>query len=399
MNRILFVDDESKVLDGIKRLFYADRKHWDMAFAQNAEDALKLCEAAPFDLVISDMRMPGMDGAKFLGIVRDRYPDAVRIVLSGYAETESTSRVIPVAHRFLNKPCDPATLRSTIERLCALRDLLSTPEIRRIIGVVSDLPSLSSTYRSLTQALRDPDVSMRKVAEILARDVAMSAKILQLVNSAFFGLGHKVTGLQEAATYLGLETLKNLALVTETFGVFKPSSSMSQAAFEAIQQHSYKTAEIIGLLPLDRKFRDDAIISGLLHDIGRVAMASKLPDMQRAVVAHAQEYHCRWFEAEEELLGTSHAEIGAYLLGLWGIPDATVQAVAHHHRPERISHSGLDASLAVYIADLLTHEENAHEQPSAGFRDQDMKYLDSLGLLPQLDEFRRLAADRLAPAR
>ena len=196
MKRILFVDDESKILDGLQRMLHADRKHWDMEFAVGGEAALQACEKASFDVVISDMRMPGMDGATLLGQIRDRYPGTARIILSGYSEITLVARSVHVAHRFLGKPCEASELRSMIERVCTLQDVLCTPEIRAIIGTVGALPSLSTSYNALTQALSRPDTSISQVADILEHDVAMSAKVLQLVNSAFFGLAQTVTSLQ-----------------------------------------------------------------------------------------------------------------------------------------------------------------------------------------------------------
>ncbi|MFZ1130081.1 MAG: response regulator [Terriglobales bacterium] len=393
MKRILFVDDESKILDGMRRMLYSDRKRWEMEFADSGEAALEKCEAAKFDVVISDMRMPGMDGATLLGHICDRYPDTVRIILSGYSEVALTTRAVPVAHRFLAKPCNAAELQSTIERVCTLQDLLSSPEIRRIIGAVGQLPSLSSTLTSLTEAVRDPNTSMNRVADIIEQDLAMSAKVLQLVNSAFFGLAQKVTSLRNAVTYLGMETIKNLALASETFRVFVPDRRIPQSVCESMQHNAHRAAAIASALPMDKKSREVAVVAALLHDIGRLIMASKMPDQFCAVMARSEERGCEYFEAEEELLGTSHAEIGAYLLGLWGIPNLAVEAIAHHHHPTRIPHSGFDISMAVYVADLLAHELEAHPEDATGSQvgEADRACLETLGILPRFAEFRELA--------
>ena len=399
MKRILFVDDESKVLDGIRRMLHADRERWDLQFAVGGEAALKACEAGSFDVVISDMRMPGMDGATLLGHVRDRFPSTARIVLSGYSDGGLSTRAVPVAHRFLTKPCNGGDLRAMIEKVSILQDLLSTAELRRIVGSIGELPSLSNTYTSLLQALRDESSSITTVAQIIEHDMGMSAKVLQLVNSAFFGLAQTVTTVQSAASFLGLETIKNLALASETFRVFIPDARIPQAVCESIQSHTQTTAVIIAALPIERKLRDVCVLSGLLHDIGRLVLASKMPDQFCAAVALATERGCQPFEAEEELLGLSHAEIGAYLLGLWGMPNLAVEAIAHHHHPTRISHTGLDSSAAVYVADLLAHhiEEHPKDATGAELRKSDRDCLETMGLLPQFAEFRALAGEALLP--
>ena len=395
MRRILFVDDESKILDGLQRMLHADRKLWEMEFAVGGEAALQACERGSFDVIISDMRMPGMDGATLLAHIRDRYPETARIILSGYSEMTLATRSVHVAHRFLAKPCDAADLRATIERVCTLQGVLCTPQIRKVIGTVGTLPSLSTTYNALKQALGRPDTSISTVAEILSQDVGMSAKVLQLVNSAFFGLAQTVTNLQSAASYLGMETIKNLALVSEAFKVFQPHSRIEQTVIERIQAQAQMTAGIAVVLPTDPKTREVTVLAALLHDVGRLVLASKMPDQFCAVIALTAERGCEPFQAEEEILGTSHAEIGAYLLGLWGFPNLAVEAIAHHHHPDRIPHSGFDSSITLYVAGLLAYELEVHPEDKTGaeLREFDRACLEKLGILSKFPEYRRLAIE------
>jgi HD-like signal output (HDOD) protein len=392
LKRILFVDDESKILDGIRRMLHGDRKRWDMHFAGSGEDALIACEKGVFDIVISDMRMPGMDGATLLAHVRDRFPSSARIVLSGYSEAALAARAIPLAHRFLTKPCVAAELQSTIERVCGLQDLLSTPETRDIVGMVGELPSLSTTYISLTKAVEEPEITTRRVADIIGNDLAMSAKILQLVNSAFFGLGQKVTNLQTAVSFLGIGTIKNLACATEAFRAFVPDARIPQAACESMQQHAQRTAAVASALVANSKIRDVTVLAALLHDIGSLILASKAPDKFCAAAALATERGCKGFEAEKELFGTTHAEIGAYLLGLWGIPELSIEAIAHHHHPTRIPHTDFDATTAVYIADLLSEKlETRQGSAKIEIEESERACLESLGVLSRFPDFCDLA--------
>jgi HD-like signal output (HDOD) protein len=387
MKRILFVDDESKILEGIRRMLHADRNRWEMHFTVGGAAALQACEAGTFDVVVSDMRMPGMDGATLLAQVRDRFPRSARIILSGYSELTAATRAVPVAHRYLAKPCSASDLQSTIERLCSLQDVMRTPEILKIVGTIGELPSLSSSYTALSAAVQDPEASIEDVAKIVDRDIAMSAKVLQLVNSAFFGLARAVTKVQHAVSYLGIGTVKNLALASEAFRVFVPDPRVPREICESMQIHAQRTATIAAVLPVDPKLRDVTVLAALLHDVGRLVLASKMPDKFCQALALAAERKCHSFEAEEELIGTSHAEIGGYLLGLWGIPNLAVEAIAYHHHPARIPHSGLDSSLAVYLADLLSHQD----QDKAELPESDRACLEGLGLLPQFAEFRELA--------
>ena len=397
MKRILFVDDETNVHDGIRRMLYASRNSWDIKFAASAEAALQACEADSFDAVITDMLMPGMDGATLLGHVRDRYPSTTRVLLSGYIAGYLETRALAVAHRFLLKPCGESELRTTIERLFSLQDLLSSAEIRRIVGTDRELPSLSTTYSRLAQAVMDASTSNRQVTDIIQEDAAMPAKILQLTNSGFFGLSRGVTNISGAIDSLGMETVKNLALIFEAFRVFEKDSRIPPPVYDSIQRHSFETAAIAGALPVKRGIRKVTVVAALLHDIGSLFLASRMPDQFNSVHLLANETGRQPYQVEEELLGVSHAEIGAYLLRSWGIPNVAVEAIAHHHHPARIHHSEFDCSVAVYVADLLAREPEGDPEDSKKLEiaECDRVCLDTLGVLHSLDEFRELAQANL----
>jgi HD-like signal output (HDOD) protein/CheY-like chemotaxis protein len=390
MKRILFVDDESNILESLRRMLHADRCRWEMIFVVGAEAALHAFEEhGGFDVIVTDMLMPGMNGAELLRIVRDRFPDTARLILSGYAETAYATQVISVAHQLLNKPCDKTELRTAIERVCTLQDILSTPELRAIIGSISTLPSLSKSYNALARAVQMPLVSIEEVARIIGQDIAMSAKILHLVNSAFFGLPRKVTQIQAAINYLGMDTIRNLALTSEAFTVFKPDTAFQRSMLESLQERAHRAAAIINVFGLDPGERDIAIVAALLRDIGYFIVAWKMPERFSAIMEMVEREGCTSLRAEESILGITHAEIGAYLLGLWGIDSQVVEAVAHHHRPTRIPHSKLDASVAVYLAGLLLEQIETHPEDENGTElcESDRS---SLCLLELLEQYPRL---------
>jgi HD-like signal output (HDOD) protein len=356
MRRVLFVDDEPRILEGLRRMLRPQRHEWEMAFASGGEAALALLEASPYDVIVSDMRMPGLDGAALLSRVREQYPHMVRIVLSGHTELATALRVVPVAHQFLAKPCDAEMLRVAIERACHLRALLSNESIRQTVTALGDLPSVPRTYQALTEALADPDTSLQHVSRIIEQDVGVSAKVLQLVNSAFFGIAHSMTSIQSAVAYLGINTLKNLVLSAEIFRAFKPTRHLAGFSIETLQYHAQLTAHIAGRLPVVKHLSDIAVVAGMLHDVGKLILAWKLSEHFHAVLVEAATQQCPAYQVEERMDGFSHAEIGAYLLGLWGIPYSVVEGVALHHSPTRVPHQNFDAVWAVYVANLLAHE-------------------------------------------
>jgi HD-like signal output (HDOD) protein/CheY-like chemotaxis protein len=394
MRRVLFVDDEPKILEGLQRMLRAQRHEWEMAFAPGGEAALALMAASPFDVIVSDMRMPGMDGAKLLARVRELHPHVVRIVLSGHTSLSTALRAVPVAHQFLAKPCDTATLRVAIERACHLKALLSDDSIRRTVGALRDLPSLPRTYDALTQALADPDTSLRKIAGIVEQDVGISAKVLQLVNSAFFGVAHSITNIEHAVIYLGINTLKSLTLSVEIFRVFEPKTPLPGFSLERLERHARLAAHISARLPVPKHLADIPMVAGMLHDVGKLILAWKLRERFTKLLAQAAEEHCPLYKVEEREYGFSHAEIGAYLLGLWGLPYILVEAVALHHGPNRVPHQNFDAVSAVYVANLLAHELEAPSSEVSLKDDTEThrEELAALGVDPDLAAWRAMAA-------
>jgi len=394
MRRVLFVDDEQQFFDGLQRVLRPQRHEWEMAFAPSGNAALAIMEASPFDVVVSDMRMPGMDGAALLGLVREKYPQVVRIILSSHAELSTALRVVPVAHQFVAKPCDAEMLRVAIERACHLKALLHDDSIRRTVGALSELPSLPRTYHALTLALADPEVSLRKIAGIVELDVGISAKVLQLVNSAFFGVARSITNVQNAVSHLGTSTLKSLVLSVEVFRVFAPKAPIEGFSLENLQRHARLAAYVAARLPVPNHLIDIATVAGMLHDVGKLVMAWKLPVRFKKLMAEAREEHSPLYKVEEREYGFSHAEIGAYLLGLWGLPYAVVEAVALHHAPNRVPHRSFDAASAVYIANLLTKELDSSPPPpwEDGLQSSE-EYLDSFGVQDEIPNWRAMAAE------
>ncbi len=392
MKRILFVDDEPKVLEGLQRTLRAQRHEWEVAFASGGDAALTMLAAAPFDVVVSDMRMPGVDGAALLEIVRQQYPSILRIILSGYTEMEASLRAVPVAHQFLLKPCDPETLRTAIDRATSLVEVLNSKMMASLVGAMQELPSLPRTYMELRKALADPETPIDRVVRIVEKDVAISAKILQLVNSAFFGLTRDVSDVKMAVSYLGINILQNLVVSVEAFRMFQPKKSIPGFSIEELHAHSQLTARIAARFSADYKLPTAVVVAALLHDVGKLVIAERAPDHFARAISGAREDGRSLFTVEEELIGISHAEVGAYLLSLWGLPYPVVEAVAHHHHPERVSQRTLDMINVVYLSNLLAHENSCESgQTALAHQGMDPKLLQDIGMADQLPEWRHMA--------
>jgi HD-like signal output (HDOD) protein len=286
-------------------------------------------------------------------------------------------------------------LRVAVERACHLKALLSDESIRRTVIALGDLPSVPRTYEALMQAVADPDVTLQKVSKIIEQDVGVSAKVLQLVNSAFFGMAHSMTNIQSAVSYLGINILKNLVLSVEIFRAFKPQRELPGFSLEELQRHAQLTALIAGRLPVPKHLGDIAVVAGMLHDVGKLILAWKLSEHFKKVLAEALAAHCPVYVVEERADGFSHAEIGAHLLGLWGIPYSVVEGVALHHGPNRVPHQSFDVVSAVSVANFLAHElvQSTGEGAAVYNLEDYQEELVRLGFSDMLPQWRAMAKE------
>ncbi|MFQ5718004.1 MAG: HDOD domain-containing protein [Acidobacteriota bacterium] len=381
MKRVLFVDDEERVLDGIRRMMRSMREEWAMEFAASGAAALEVMEKHPFDIVVADMKMPGMDGATLLQEVKRRQPGTIRIILSGHSEKELVMKAVGPTHQYLNKPCDPDVLKTTIDRAYGLRALLESPALKKITSGLDSVPSLPALYQQVVAELQKPGASLPTIGRVIQSDMGMSAKILKLVNSAYFGLAQRISSVERAVTYLGLETISALVLGTSIF-LESDEPRPGGLDLEALWHRSMKTAAfaraICGSEDLDKQTADDAFLAALLHDIGKIILAVNMPGPYADVMEAVSSRTNAVWKIEEQRLGTHHAAIGAYLIGLWGLPDSVVEAIAYHHAPSSCPTSEFGSLTIVHAACALAAHPEA-VMPAAA-PTADCAYLEALGL-------------------
>lgn len=358
--RVLFVDDERRVLEAIERTLFQMDVDWEASFAEGGVAALAELSRAHYDVIVSDMRMPGMDGATLLARVCQEYPHMARIVLSGQTDEAAAFRVVHVAHQFMSKPCAADTLRQVIERTRELRLWLSEERLQATVGRIDRLPSTPRLFSALSKALDDEAASAETVAAIVRQDPAMSSKVLQVVNSSFFSSGSTVSDIRTAVTRLGMKTIRNLALGIGAFDSVGKSRHCSSAALDALQRRSLAVAKLAGRIAQGREDADAAFMAGLVCDVGELILAAT---------------------PEPEADAVTHAEVGAFLLGLWGLPFPIVEAVANHHQPLRNAHDRLGLPQIVWLAACLVQGV----QPNA-------EYVDRIGAQALLPQFMRMTA-------
>jgi HD-like signal output (HDOD) protein/CheY-like chemotaxis protein len=386
---ILFVDDDINLINGLRRSIRGYVRDWELHFATSGQEALMLLSQHVVDVIVSDMRMPGMDGGELLEIVSEKYPNAVRFILSGHTDQEMALRSSNVAHQFIAKPCDTSKLVETIQHSLKLRELQTNPQLVNVVTSIKKLPSLPSLYIRLVEEMESPDVTLKSLADIIANDMTMTAKVLQLVNSAFYGLPTKITNLPHAVAILGINTLKMLVLGMHIFSEYSGYIT-ADLSIEQLWDHSIGSGNLARLIArnvvLDISTSDDSQVAGVMHDIGKL-LELNIPDFYADLQACVKK-GMPVLEAEYELLGTSHAELGAYLLGIWGLPDTIVQAVAYHHYPSRQAESHFSALTAVHVANGIINQNGDNQKKAE--QSFDMVYLNKMGLDNKIVEWENI---------
>ncbi len=430
MRKILFVDNNSDSTQKFKKTLRSISREWEIETVVNGNEALNLMSKSPFDAVVSDIMIQGMGGVEFLDTVNDRYPETVRIIHSAFTEPEMVLKSKNTVHQFLMKPCSAETMKNTIERTCILRDLLRGEALKKIIAGIRTLPSLPVLYNQIVAEMQSSEPSLRKVGYLISQDVSMSAKTLQLVNSALFGLSQKIADPQQAVVYVGIETLKALVLSFHVFSSFEEEAESCGFSLSKMWRHSLMTSRLAKNIArvenADRKVMEKAMISGMLHDLGKLILF-KVPGKYKEVMSLIETTGCSSAEAEYAVMDTSHAELGAYLLGLWGLPGNIVETVAFHHNPSKLIDnmfvlqnkpskevlyktkpedvdsssqsvekysSGFSTLTAVHIANALTMQDDCSSETTS-FPYVDMSYLKRLGLTDKLPEWIELYKDTM----
>jgi len=327
-----------------------------------------------------------MDGNELLDQISQKYPAILRFVLSGNSSDSQILKSAHLVHQMIPKPCDMEHMYNIVERACRLRDLLSNPELRRLITGIKTLPSVPLLYNRLVKELQSENASAQTIGNIISQDAAMTAKILQMVNSAFFGLADNVSSPQRAVTILGLNTMKALVLGIHVFSEFQTKTYLP-ISIDSLWKHSMLVSNLSFSIARDLHLsvseQENARVSGILHDIGRLISFS-IPIFFQNVQSNKKGLVS--IETEYQLLGTSHAEMGAYLLGIWGLPSPIVEAITFHHRPgEQISEKA-DLITALHTANGLANMCQVEKETQYGPY-LDVHYLERVGVLNRLDEW------------
>lgn len=397
IKRIIFVDDEVMILQALERMLTALSNDWDMTFVESGEKALEIMDKEPqFHVVVSDIRMPGMDGLEFLSEVRKRHPHTVRFALSGHTDSKVLFKASSITHQFLSKPCEPQVLHNLIARAFALRDHLDDGDLKQTLHDMGALPSLPALYKEIMDEITSIKPSLERISAIIQQDVSMSAKLLQIVNSAFVQPGMHISNVHQAVNLLGIDNVKNLVLMVEVVSPLKSAFNTDDFGFDQLWEHSMTVARYAMTISQsesdDEKVAYDAFTAGLLHDVGKLILATKMPEKLHQAFMLARENSISLFQAEKEIFGATHAQVGGYLLELWGLPDPIVEAITWHDYPSlcpedayaTTNRTGFSTLTAVHVANYFCEDDEFAEA------EVDHVHLNMLGLTDRMEDWLNL---------
>jgi HD-like signal output (HDOD) protein/CheY-like chemotaxis protein len=390
--RILFVGEDQALCQDFQACCPGPEGAWTVQHVRTEEEALALCHQQTIAAVVADVNVGGKSGTELLDAFMRRQPKALRVIISDLADVESTMKCIGHAHHHVLKPCSAQTLLQVLEQAFAQEAWLPSEPVQGLIAQMRQVPSPLKAYAQIVEEMKSPSCSLEKIAELIAQDPAITAKVLQLANSAVFGLQLNIIRPSEAIGYIGLEVTRAVVLLAHTFSSFD-QLKLVRFSMEDLWRHSVRVGQLARRLAVLESAGEDlaeqAFVAGLLHDIGKLLFAANHGGLFGKVLRLAREQHCNLWEAEAQVLpGVGHAELGATVLGIWGLPKTITEAVAVHHCPWRQRGRTFSAVTAVHVGNILDHED--HPDPSIILPSQiNTSYLKDIGLAGRVEDWRR----------
>ena len=355
-NTILFVDDEHQILKAINRMFIDTE--YRIFLAESGEEALKVLKQEEIDMIISDIRMPNMDGYQLLKKVKEKHPLVLRIILSGYAQENLVLKALQnnLAKLYLLKPWDNRKFIEVINQIFEVEAIIKNDTVLAVINNLDEIPTIPALYNRLC-SLIDKDADIKAITGVIEEDPAVTSKILHIANSAFYGA--KTGSIQQAILYLGLANIKSIVLSTSVFNSLKLNSLLFDKSL--LWNHSCICNKMVSLFYkelLGNNLPDTYMSAGLLHDIGKIVLINNFTDKYRNVLEIMNDHRGTYItEAEKKIMGISHQEIGGYLLNWWELPLPIVEAALFHHNPLEEGIVNKELVCAVHIAEYYSWKQ------------------------------------------
>ncbi|MEK6642282.1 MAG: HDOD domain-containing protein [Planctomycetota bacterium] len=370
---VVFVDDEPLILDGLRRQLRGRRDRWDMRFVDSGEAALRELEARPAALVVSDMRMPGMTGADLLLEVQKRWPATARIILSGQTNQAEVEKGLGAIHQFLQKPCEENVLCRAMEAAFTMVASCANAHTQAMVAGLRSLPVLSDTLVELTRVLKDANSGLNDISAAIEKDMALAVKVVQLVNSSFFGIARHVSSVHQAVILLGAGTIQSLAMSSglfEMIGKGAPGADEINDLWSKSIEIGNEAGRLAKLAGQPVTVSDKATMAGGLSLIGRSILIRSEPERFMKTVEIAKAESIPLYQAEAAEFGVTQQMIGGFALGLWGFDPTTVNTVVQQVDPQTSTADQSNHPLSyVHLARCVSEASDLVEQiePSHAF--------------------------------
>lgn len=394
---ILFVDDEQHLLDGLRRNLRRNRETWNMVFLDGGEAALDYMASNSVDAVVSDMRMPIVDGASVMAEAAHRHPQSIRIVLSGHTEQDMLLRAMGSTHQFIPKPCEPDLLVDILHRLLNLRYSTDTESLRHLSDSLRSLPSPSKTFIALMAEIDLPTSSAASVGKIVESDLGLTAQVLRLANSPCFSMPTRISTCKQAVQLLGLETVKAIATLAEFHKIADRKPALQNVVARLAERSlsiGAAAARIAKIEKLSVEDREAASTAGILSHVGTLVLQVNESKKYNYAMNDVEKGKSELQEAETDQFGASHAELGAKLVGLWDFPTNIVEAICFHHNPSLTlapdTPRSVDVLACVHAAQFLVQTLNKPDMPPIDMikKGLDADYLIAVGAFDRMEKWR-----------
>ncbi len=371
--------------------------HWQVDRFDDPQMLLARFELKAPDAVFLSSSIRGYAELNVLNRMIELKPDLLRFQLGpSIHSNQSITQRLELTHRVFAQPNDIETICTTVKYLLKITQLVKRPAIRQFISNQHQLPAVPGVYLELTHALNSDTTNAKNIASIIQQDPALAAKLIQLVNSSYFGMPREISQIPEAVSILGIRTLRGLALSSRISSTYPPHKRWKYFSFERINQRALLVARLAKDICQQAKvspgIAEQAFLAGLLQDIGILVMASQNPSDYLKVLQYAVKEKKPLHLAEKKITGLYHGEVGAALMALWNIPPRVVEAILLHPAPHLSTDTDFQPLTAVHVADALIPPVWQHKHTKMNNQLSEA-YLEKIGYLSSLHHWKLLAHD------
>ncbi len=354
-SNLILLETEGEALQKIHHTTLLQALETETLYIGNLQMAIEIIADREIGVIIAHFGRNLKDCHNFCLQARKQAPSFIIIILLNDEHSGEVANKIKYAHQTLALSCSNKEIVGAIERgLIASREIQKNPKLTSLLSKLESLPSPPSVYFNLRENLDMPSCNASSLSKLIARDPVLAAKILRIANSGFYAVSRTISDLQQAIALLGTETLLGLVLATHVYD----SLPLPGLNLENLWKHAIGVGLLSREIAKDQGANQSQIessgIAGLLHDLGSLVFISNKPAEYQAILRKAKGFEPELVKYEKQAFEINHAELGGFVLMLWGLPDSTVNAVKDHHNYD-LRTSQIDSSVtsAVVFAEWM----------------------------------------------